>query len=193
MYCQVPCLSTSILFSTKSYVMQLSESANFSNVFFNVTNLCFDCPLLNIECVLFSYTVSGKDLSKHITLIWILIERPYKLRHKFQVDLTAFKARNPVLAVKWRANSARWTLVWNKILYSLLENNRFVLSSTLTCGYAIAYFQFLKKISSQFKETVIFVQIALTVLTSYLLTAERNYHFRLYITDFCHNPVLSVI
>ena len=95
MYCQVPCFSTSILFSTKSYVMWLSESANVSNVFFNVTNLCFDCPLLNIECVLFSYTVSRKDLSKtFLTLVWILIERPYKWRHQFQVDLTVFKARN---------------------------------------------------------------------------------------------------
>ena len=43
---------------------------------------------------------------------------------------------------------------------------------------------FLKKIRSQFKETVISVQIALTVLTGYFLTAERNYSFRLYITDF---------
>ena len=30
----------------------------------NVNNLCFDCPLLNIERVLFSHTVSRKDLSK---------------------------------------------------------------------------------------------------------------------------------
>ena len=37
---------------------------------------------------------------------------------------------------------------------------------------------FLKKIRSQFKETVISVQIALTVLTGYFLTAERNYSFR---------------
>ena len=143
MYCQVPCFSTSILFSTKSYVMWLSESANVSNVFFNVTNLCFDCPLLNIECVLFSYTVSRKDLSKtFLTLVWILIERPYKLRHKFLVDLTAFKARNLRTCFacgEVKSKSTRWSLVWNKILYCLLENNRFVLSSTLTCGYAIAY------------------------------------------------------
>ena len=144
MYCQVPCLSTSTVFNQdQSYVIERVGKL-FS---LNVTNLCFDCPLLNIECVLFSYTVSRKDLSKtFLTLVWILIERPYKWRHKFQVDLTAFKARNLrtcfLPAVKWRAIR----LVWNKILCCLLENNRFVLSSTLTFGYAIVRFFSEKKL-----------------------------------------------
>ena len=148
MYCQVPCLSTSIhCFQPRAMLCNWASRQTSQTFFFNVTNLCFDCRLLNVECVLFSDTVSRKDFSKtFLTLVWILIERPYKWRHKFQVDLTAFKARNLrtcfLPAVKWRAIR----LVWNKILCCLLENNRFVLSSTLTFGYAIVRFFFWKKL-----------------------------------------------
>ena len=42
-----------------------------------------------------TYSFKPKDLSKtFLVLVWILIERPYKWRHQFQVYLTVFKARN---------------------------------------------------------------------------------------------------
>ena len=87
MYCQVLCLSTSTVFNKVLRYVWIERV--------NVTNLRFDCRLLNTECVIFSHTVSGKDWSKtFLTLIWILIERPYKWRNQFQVDSTVFKARN---------------------------------------------------------------------------------------------------
>ena len=149
MYCQVPCLSTSTVFNQElRYVIERVDK-RFS---LNVTNLCFDCPLLHIECVLFSHTVSRKDLSKtFLTLVWILIERPYKWRHQFQVDLTVFKASDLRTLLYLRCSEDQTQLgdLWSgmkvKILFCLLENNRFVLSSTLTFGYAIVYF-FLKKL-----------------------------------------------
>ena len=123
----------------------------------NVTSLCFDYPLLNIECVLFSSTVSRKDLSKtFLVLVWILIERPYKWRHQFQVDLTVFKARNLRTFHRLRCSKDQtqledlWSGVKVKILFCLLENSRFVLTWTLTFGYVIVYFFFWKKIISQF-------------------------------------------
>ena len=137
MYCQVPCLSASAVFNQElRYVIErVSKLCSL-----NVTNLCFDCPLLHIECVLFSHTVSRKDLSKtFLTLVWILIERPYKWRHQFQVDdFTVFKARNLRTLHCLRCSEDQTQLgdVWSgmkvKILFCLLENGRFVLSWTLT-------------------------------------------------------------
>ena len=145
----------------------------------NVNNLCFDCPLLKIGCELISHTVSRKDLSKtFLTLVWILIERPYKWRHQFQVDVTVFKARNlrTLHCPRCREDQTQLGDLWSgmevKILSRLLENSRFVRSSTLTLGCAIVYF-FLKKIISQFKETVITVQIALSVVTGYFCCKEK--------------------
>ena len=144
----------------------------------NVTNLCFDYPLC--ECVLFSHTVSRKDLSKtFLTLVWILIERPYKWRLQFQVDLTVFKARNLRSLLCWRCSEDQTQLgdLWSgmkvKILFCLLENSRFVLSSTLIFGFSIVYFVFLQKIVSQLKETVISVQIALTALNGYFCCRKK--------------------
>ena len=144
MYCQVPCLSTSTVFNQdQSYVIERVGKL-FS---LNVTNLCFDCPLLNIECVLFSYTVSRKDLSKtFLTLVWILIERPYKWRHQFQVDLTVFKARNLRTLHCLRSSEDQtqlgdlWPGMKVKILYCLLENSRFVLSSTVIKTVIVYFF-----------------------------------------------------
>ena len=111
----------------------------------NVTNLCFDYPLLNVECVLFSHTLSRKDLSKtFLVLVWILIERPYKWRHQFQVDLTVFKARNlrTLHCLRCREDQTQLGDLWSgmkvKILYNFLENSRFVLSSTSTFGFAFS-------------------------------------------------------
>ena len=170
MYCIVSCLSTSTVFNQELRYVIKPVGKRFS---LNVTNLCFDCPLLNIECVLFSHTVSRTDLSEtFLTLVWILIERLYKWRKQFQVDLTVFKARDLCTLFYLRCTEDQTQLgdLWSgmkvKVLFCLLENSRFVLSSTLTFGYAIVYF-FLKKVISQFKETVISVQIALTVLTGY--------------------------
>ena len=138
-----------------------------------------DCPLLKIGWELISHTVSRKDLSKtFLTLVWILIERPYKWRHQFQVDVTVFKARNlrtlhcPLCREDQTQLGDLWSGMEVKILSRLLENSRFVRSSTLTLGCAIVYF-FLKKIISQFKETVIAVQIALTVVTGYFCCKEK--------------------
>ena len=103
-----------------------------------MTNLCFDCPLLNIECVLFSHTVSRKDLSKtFLTLVWILIERPYKWWHQFQVDLTVFiKTETSVPCLPYSEDQTQLVDLWSgmkvKNLFCLLENGRFVLSWTLT-------------------------------------------------------------
>ena len=152
MYCQVPCLSTSTVFNQdQSYVIE-----RVGKVFsLNVTNLCFDCPLLNTEYVLFSHTVSRKDLSKtFLVLVWILMKRPYKWRHQFQLDLTVFKARNlrTLHCLRCREDQTQLGDLWSgmkvKILYNFLENSRFVLSSTSTFGYAIVYFQviFLKEL-----------------------------------------------
>ena len=133
MYCQVPCLSACAVFNQElRYVIErIGKLCSL-----NVTNLCFDCPLLHIECVLFSLTVSRKDLSKtFLTLVLILIERPYKWRHQFQVDdLTVFKARNLRTLHCLRCSEDQTQLgdVWSgmkvKILFCLLENGRFVLS-----------------------------------------------------------------
>ena len=177
MYCQVSCLSTSTVFNQELRYVIERVGKRFS---LNVTNLCFDFPLLNTECVLFSHTVSRKDLSEtFLTLVWILIERPYKWRHyQFQVDLTVFKARNLPTLLYLRCSEDQTQLgdLWSgmkfNILLCLLENSRFVLSSTLTFGYAIIYF-FLKNVISQFKETVIRVQIALTVLTGYFCCRKK--------------------
>ena len=140
----------------------------------NVTNLCIDCPLLNIERVFFSHIVSRKDLPKtFLVLVWILIERPYKWRHQFPLDLSVFKARNLRILHCLRSSEYQTQLadLWSgmnvKILFCLLENSRFVLRSTLTFGYAIVCLFFLQKFVSQFKETVIRVQIYLAVLTGY--------------------------
>ena len=132
MYCQVPCLSTSTVFNQdQSYVIERVGKL-FS---LNVTNLCFDCPLLNIECVLFSHTVSGKDLPKtFLTLVWILIERPYKWRNQFQVDLTVFKARNLRTLHFLRCSEDQtqlgdpWSGMKVKILFCLVENSTEVCS-----------------------------------------------------------------
>ena len=175
-YCQVPCLSTTTVFNLELRYVIERVGKRFS---LNVTNLCSDCPLLNIECLLFSHTVSRKDLSKtFLTLVWILIERPYKWRNQFQVDLTVFKASDLRTLLYPRCSEDQTQLgdLWSgmkvKILLCLLENSRFVLSSTLTFGYAIVYF-FLKKVISQFKETAIRVQIALTVLTGYFCCRKK--------------------
>ena len=100
-------------------------------------SICFDCPLLNIECVIFSRTISREDLSKTLlVLVWILIERPYKWRHQFQVDLTVFRARNLRTLHCLRSSEDQTQLgdLWSgmkvKILFCLLENSRFVLSWT---------------------------------------------------------------
>ena len=79
-----------------------------------------------------------------------------------------------------------------KILFYLLENSRFVLRSTLTFGYANVCFFFLQKFVSQFKETVLRVQIYLTVHLLVIFATERNYSF--YITDqLCDNSFLCVL
>ena len=146
MYCQVPCLSASTVFNQELRYVIERVGKLFS---LNVTNLCFDYPLLHIECVLFSHTVSRKDLSKtFLTLVWILIERPYKWRHQFQVDLTVFKARNLRTLHCLRCSEDQTQLgdLWSgmkvKIIFCLLENSRFVPCSTLTFGYAIGFFFF---------------------------------------------------
>ena len=146
MYCQVPCLSASTVFNQELRYVIERVGKLFS---LNVTNLCFDYPLLHTECVLFSHTVSRKDLSKtFLTLVWILIERPYKWRHQFQVDLTVFKARNLRTLHCLRCSEDQTQLgdLWSgmkvKIIFCLLENSRFVPCSTLTFGYAIGYFFF---------------------------------------------------
>ena len=115
----------------------------------NVTNLCVDCLLMNIERVLFSHIVSRKDLPKtFLVLVWILIEWPYKWRHQFPLDLTVFKARNLLIlhclrSLEYQTQLADlWSGMKVKILFYLLENSRFVLSSTLTFGYAIVCFFF---------------------------------------------------
>ena len=135
MYCQVPCLSTSTVFNQdQSYVIERVGKL-FS---LNVTNLCFDYPLLHTECVLFSHTVSRKDLSKtFLTLVWILIERPYKWWHQFQVDLTVFiKPQTSVPCLPYSEDQTQLVDLWSgmkvKNLFCLLENGRFVLSLTLT-------------------------------------------------------------
>ena len=146
MYCQVPCLSARAVFNQElRYVIErIGKLCPL-----NVTNLCFDYPLLHIECVLFSHTVSRKDLSKtFLTLVWILIERPYKWRHQFQVDLTVFKARNLRTLHCLRCSEDQtqlgdvWSVMKVKILFCLLENSRFVPCSSLTFGYAIVCFFF---------------------------------------------------
>ena len=151
MYCQVPCLSTSTVFNQELRYLIERVGKLFS---LNVTNLCFDCPLLNIECALFSHAVSRKDLSEtFLTLVWILIERPYKWRNQFQVDLTVFKASDlRTLLYLWCSEDQTqlgdlWSGMKVKILFCLLENRRFVLSLTLTFGYAIVYC-FQKKVMS---------------------------------------------
>ena len=134
MCCQVPCLSTSTVSNQELRYVIERVGKLFS---LNVTNLCFDCPLLNIACVLFSHTVSRKDLSEtFLTLVWILIERPYKWRNQFQVDLTVFKASDLRTLLYLRCSEDQTQLgdLWSgmkvKILFCLLENSRFVLSST---------------------------------------------------------------
>ena len=153
MHYRVPCLSTVYCFQPRA------TWRNWVLFSLNVTNLCVDCLLL-IERVLFSHIVSRKDLPKtFLVLVWILIERPYKWRHQFPLDLTVFKARNLLIlhclrSLEYQTQLADlWSGMKVKILFYLLENSRFVLSSTLTFGYAIVYF-FMKKIVSQFKETV---------------------------------------
>ena len=150
------------------------------SVFFDVTNLCVDFPLLTLERVLFPHIVSRKDLPKSfLVLVWILIERPYKWRHQFPLDLTVFKARNLLILHCLRSleYQTQLTDLWSgmkvKILFYLLENSRFVLRSTLTFGYANVCFFFLQKFVSQFKETVIRVQIYLTVLTGYFCCSKK--------------------
>ena len=149
-YCQVPCVSTSTVFNQELRYVIDRVGKLFS---LNLTNLCVDCPLLNIECVLFSRTISRKDLSKtFLVLVWILIKRPYKWRHQFQIDLTVFIARNLRTLHCLRSNedqtqiSDLWSGMKVKILFCLLENSRFVLSWTLTFGYVILYFLFWKKL-----------------------------------------------
>ena len=98
---------------------------------FECTN-CFDCPLLNIEPVLFSHIVSRKDFSKtFLVLVWILIERPYKWRHQPQVDLTVFYSRNlRTLHCLWSSEYQTqlddlWSGMKVNIPFCLLENSRF--------------------------------------------------------------------
>ena len=102
----------------------------------NVTNLCFDFPLLNIvniEPVLFSHIVSRKDLSKtFLALVWILIERLYKWRPSTLHYLRSSEYQTQL--------DDLWSGMKVKILFCLLENSRFVLRSTLTFGFAILYF-----------------------------------------------------
>ena len=61
MYCQVPYLSASTVFNQElRYVIEgVGKLCSL-----NVTNLCFDYPLLHIECVLSHSTVSRKDFLK---------------------------------------------------------------------------------------------------------------------------------
>ena len=128
-----------------------------------------------------TYSFKPKDLSKtFLVLVWILIERPYKWRHQFQVDLTVFKARNlrTFHCLRWSEDQTQLGDLWSgmkvKILFCLLENSRFALSWTLTFGYVISLFFLNKKILSRsVKETVISVQIALTVLTSYFCCRKK--------------------
>ena len=171
---------TMVLLSSAILVRYMKVYPQFFSL--NVTNLCFDYPLLNIEWVLFSRIVSRKYLSKtFLVLVWILIERPYKWRHQLKDDLIVFKARNLrtfhcLRCCGDHANSARRSLVWNESQDSLLppRNSRFVLSWTLTFGYVKVSYFFLKKNTSQFKETVIkSVQIALTVLTGYFCSRKK--------------------
>ena len=57
-----------------------------------------------------------------------------------------------------------WSGMKVKILYCPLENSRFVLSSTVT---------YVNVMLSQYKETVISVQIALTVVTGYFCCGKK--------------------
>ena len=90
-----------------------------------------------------------------------------------------FKARNLRSLLCWRCSEDQTQLgdLWSgmkvKILFCLLENSRFVLSSTLIFGFSIVYFVFLQKIVSQLKETVISVQIALTALNGYYCCRKK--------------------
>ena len=151
MHYRVPCLSTRYTVFNQELRYVIEWVGNLFSL--NVTNLCVDCLLLNIERVLFSRIVSRKDLPKtFLVLVWILIERPYKWRHQFPLDLTVFKARNLRILHCLRSSEYQTQLadLWSgmkvKILFYLLENSRFVLSSTLTFGYAIVCFFFCKNL-----------------------------------------------
>ena len=163
-----------------------------------MTNLCFDCPLLNIECVLFSHTVSRKDLSKtFLTLVWILIARPYKWRHQFQVALTVFKGRNLCTLLCLRCSEAEWRPnpgpEWkSRFFYCVLENSRFVLSSTLTFGYAIVYYFSAKNYKSIYRNgdkrpNCFNGSYCLFLLQKEIILLDFTWRI------FCHNSVLWVL
>ena len=140
MHYRVPCLSTVYCFQPRA---TLRNWVCRQSVFFECDQSMRWLPIveMNIERVLFSHIVSRKDLRKtFLVLVWILIERPYKWRHQFPLDLSVFKARNLRILHCLRSSEYQiqlaelWSGMKVKILFYLLENSRF-LSSTLTFGY----------------------------------------------------------
>ena len=104
-----------------------------------------------------------------------------------------FKARNlrTLHCLRCREDKTQLGDLWSgmkvKILYNFLENRAGLSLVQLQllvslCRYAIVYFQvfFLKRIISQFKETVISVQIALTVFTGHFCCRKKLFFLSLH-------------
>ena len=127
----------------------LCNSASRQTSLFECDQSMLWLPIVEHSACFSHIQFQEKICQKHFSY-WFefLIERPYKWRHQFQVDLTVFKAKKLRTLLCLRCSEAEWRPtsgdLWSgmkvKILYYLLENSRLVLSSTLTFGYAIVYF-----------------------------------------------------